>query len=79
MPEGLSAEQEVLLQRARVELLSWPLDSPEVNLLNRGIDLAVELSEDWSGAALVAQGDGALLGCLVWNDGQPEIALMPKR
>ncbi|MCA9178847.1 MAG: MCE family protein [Planctomycetales bacterium] len=43
------------------------------------IDLAVELSEDWSGAALVAQGDGALLGCLVWNDGQPEIALMPKR
>lgn len=67
MPEGLSAEQEVLLQRARVELLSWPLDSPEVNLLNRGIDLAVELTDSKIGYVHYVNSDQDSIELCTWS------------
>ena len=41
------------------------------------VDISVELNEDWHGASVVGQKDGALLGMLLWNDGQPEVVIGP--
>ena len=41
------------------------------------VGAATPLSEDWHGAAVVSVRDGAVLGVLLWSDGEGRIALAP--
>lgn len=65
--EQLSADLEVRLQRARVELSSWPLDASEVELLTRSIDLAVELTDSQIGYVHYVNTDQDSIELCTWS------------
>ncbi|MCB0899407.1 MAG: GGDEF domain-containing protein [Actinobacteria bacterium] len=64
---GLPTERNGLLQQARVELLSWPLDSSEVDLLTRSIDLAVELTHSQIGYVHYVNPDQDSIELCTWS------------
>lgn len=65
--DGLRADRDLLLQRARVELLSWSMDSPEVSLLRRGVDLAVELTGSAIGYVHYVNTDQETIELCTWS------------
>jgi diguanylate cyclase (GGDEF)-like protein len=65
----MDAQREVRLQRACVELLSWPLDRPEIEVMNRGIDLAVEVTNSHFGYVHYVNADQESLELSSWSTG----------